>query len=103
MDQDRIDDIAARCMTREGAIATLDEATQLLKRPPSALGELRALLQKWDDPVPIDDALGDALLAIDSVLEPGAARARDLLAAMRIASHVRAQATRQTRATRRLR
>jgi hypothetical protein len=103
MDDKRFAELAARCATRQGALEAVREAMQLLSRPPGSLVALRELVELWDDPVAIDDAVEEAAADIDAAVEAGGSLAHERLSALRVATRARAEGRRQLRETRRAR
>lgn len=95
--------ISVRCVSKDGALETLQETERLLTRVPAAVALLRSSLEKWTDAVEVDECLAQVIDAIDPELEPGGHLARERLEAMRVTTRARADRLRRTRETRRLR
>jgi hypothetical protein len=95
--------ISVRCVSKDGALETLQETERLLTRVPAVTAFLRNSLEKWTDAVEIDECLAQVIDAIDPEVEPGGHLARERLEAMRVTTRARADRLRRTRETRRLR
>jgi hypothetical protein len=93
--------VTEKSATREGALEVLAAIEQRLTRPPAAVSRLHALLDEWRSPVAIDDAVREAIEAVDPVVEISGTTVRALLLAMRVATTERAAPLRRTRSTQR--
>jgi hypothetical protein len=77
---------------RYDALEIVCAAERMLERRPVALSDLARMLAgaQAPDVVAIDDYLGEAIDAIDPVLEPNGLAARKLLRGLRASTHRRA-------------
>lgn len=103
MNPEQLAQIIGNCATREGVLDLLKAIERRAIRPPTALVRLRKFVEAWDDPIAIDDAVRDAIDAVDPVVVVGGTSARVLLAAMQVATSERASGLRRTKATTRRR
>jgi hypothetical protein len=88
-------------LDRYDALAIVCAVERMLARPPVAVRDLGRMLAAMPgrDVVAIDDGVGEAIDAIDPVLEPNGLAARKLLRSLRAGTRRRAASSRMRSAT----
>jgi hypothetical protein len=92
---------APRELDRYDALELVCSVERMLARPPAALGALARALATPNaaDVVAIDDCVGEAIDAIDPVLEPEGLAARRLLRGLRVYTRRQAAGVRSANVT----